>query len=413
MIRNYLRHKRINNTPEKVYHDWDKFKERYHFELRDAVPANNSVEHNIEYLKEYIKDICENREYTNIYSESMIFNRFKLTLEDLEEVVADLPLQLFFPIFDKYFSDIKEFFMKEFVDNGIYNTYEEVKNHIVNHMDMRFIIDPMNVAIDKTLKYIYNKYYKNQNINRINKVITNVCGKTWFGDYNDGQYELSLTDFFIAYDKCHEVINSDKPFLKLMSEGVKSSFIMYFWYLTCDYFNNSKDRKISYIRTDIEMFYMRNIQNNSANYSYFHELFDSKKEVSGITLSSYIEYYGKFINFAKSFLEKNGEKYIENIHKLLEIQRNHGDDIVKLPVDKDIMGSYLTTINELDKSILIMMDIIDSRKQNSVMFNPLERLLECITDPKLNGVEICRPSVYLDLSTPREEYFSEIKKENK
>ena len=47
----------------------------------------------------------------------------------MQEVVENLPFQLFIPTFDKYFPDIKKVFYKEFIDNGIENTYEEVKKN--------------------------------------------------------------------------------------------------------------------------------------------------------------------------------------------------------------------------------------------------------------------------------------------
>ena len=406
MIFNYTRRKRLSNKEEKKFYDWDKFKDHYGFELRDADPTLNSFEYNKQFIEESIKELCKTTHIANLFDNSLVFNRFKLQIEDLEEVVQDLPFQLFFPLFERYFPEIKNRFLKEFIDNGINHTYEEVKNHIVNYSDMRYIIDPMNIAIKKTLAYINDKFKSNK-IDELNRRIAKVSSKTWFGDEHDGEYELSLADYFIAYEKCLNEIHANKMnFWSIMSQGLISSLIMYFWYVTCDYFYNSKDKKISYIRTDVEMFYMRNLHNNTANYTYFKKLVDEKHKVEVNDLESWFNYYSSFTDFANAYLGNDKTKYFELVKKLSEWKSKY-KTMLDVPTSESL-GLFA----EIDQYILIMDEQIKSRKENSLGFDPLERLIECIVDPIYNSIEECRPKIYLDLATPKSEYDSNKEKNN-
>jgi hypothetical protein len=334
-----------------------------------------------------------------------------LNIEDLRDIVEDIPFHLLLPIFDKYFPDIKQFFLKEFVDNGIENTYEEVKNKIVNYVDMRYIIDPMNVAINKTLDYVSRKYYAEKKNNKIDKVISQVSANTWFGNKNDGFYEISLANFFIAYSLCDEDRKkNNKAFWKTFRDGIFSAIIIYLWYVTCDYFYNSKDKKITYIRTDVEMFYMRCIHANSVNYISFNELKEEKKNIESTSLQSSFKYYSQFVNYAQVVTQR-GDEYVTTLRKLVEIKEKHGDDTLKLPQEE--ITNLLAIFNTLETIIIEIGYSINSRYKNVSNFEPFERLLECIFDYNCNAVEICRPTLYLDLATPETEYIKNTIKENK
>ena len=406
MIFNYTRRKRLSNTADKKYHNFDKFKEHYGFELRDVDPTLNSYEYNEKFVEESIKELCKTSHIANLFDNSLIFNRFKLRIDDLEEVVADLPFQLFFPMFERYFPEIKKFFLNEFVNNGIGHTYEEVKNHIVNYSDMRYIIDPMNVAIKKTIAFVLDRF-KSDKLPEINRRIAKISSKVWFGDEKDGEYELSLADFLVTCSQCYEEIyskNNNMNFWTVMKEGIISSLIMYLWYITCDYFNSSKDMKISYIRSDVEMFYMRNLNNTTTNYAYYKKLVDDKHKVTN-EISSWYDYYSSFINFANMYLgEVDKNKYYDLVRKVSEWKTKY-DSMLKVPTDES-----LSLFVEIDQLILVMGDQVKIRKDNSLKFDAFERLVECITDPMCNSVEECRPKIYLDLSTPKSEYLSDKEK---
>ena len=92
---NYTRRKKLSNKKEKKFYDWDKFKVHYGFELRDVDPTLNSFDYNKEYIELSIKELCKTTHIANLFDNSLIFNRFKLQIEDLEEVTQDLPFQLF------------------------------------------------------------------------------------------------------------------------------------------------------------------------------------------------------------------------------------------------------------------------------------------------------------------------------
>ena len=407
----YFRRKKILNSQHKIYNDWDKFKEVYGFELRDVDPdVEGNIEYNLDFIRLNIESMCKKHE--NLFNRSFIFNsRFKLNIEDLRDVVEDIPFHLLLPIFDKYFPDIKQFFLKEFVDNGIGNTYEEVKNKIVNYVDMRYIIDPMNVAINKTLDYVSRKYYAEKKNNKIDKVISKVSANTWFGNKNDGFYEISLANFFIAYSLCDEDRKkNNKAFWKTFRDGIFSAIIIYLWYVTCDYFYNSKDKKITYIRTDVEMFYMRCIHANSVNYISFNELKEEKKNIESTSLQSLFRYYSQFVNYAQVVTQR-GDEYVTTLRKLVEIKEKHGDDTLKLPQEE--ITNLLAIFNTLETIIIEIGYSINSRYKNVSNFEPFERLLECIFDYNCNAVEICRPTLYLDLATPETEYIKNTIKENK
>ena len=408
----YFRRKRITNNQHKIYGDWDKFKEIYGFELRDVDPSvKGNIEYNLDYIRANIENMCKKHE--TLYNRSFIFNgRFKLNIEDLVDVTADLPFHLLLPVFDKYFPDIKKFFLKEFIENGLENTYEEVKNKIVNYADMRYIIDPMNVAINKTLDYVSNKYCTKKKNNKIDKIISKVSSNTWFGNKNDGFYEISLANFFIAYSMCdEEKKKNNKGFWKIFRDGISSAIIVYLWYITCDYFYNSKDKKISYIRTDVEMFYMRCIHANCSNYINFNNIFtNGKKEMQCSSFDSLIKYYSKYVAYMQ-VMTREGSDYVSLLKRMVDLKEKYGDETVKLPEEKTT--ELMEIFSGLENHILVLREIINSRYKNTVDFNPFERLLECIFDRRCNGVEICRPSLYLDLSTPESEYIKNETKEIK
>ncbi len=400
MLINYIRRKKLSRIEEKKYYDCNKFKEYYGFDLRDVNPTEKSFEYHKNGIETAIKDLCKFQNTKNVlFDGSLVFNRFKLHAEELEEVAKDLPFQLFFPIFERYFPEIKSYFLKEFIDNGINHTYEEVKNHIVNHSDMKFIIDPMNVAIRKTIDYVNNRFESNK-VEEIYKCISKISSKTWFGDERDGEYELSLDDFFVTYINCIEKFHShDLNFWSLMKDGFISSLIMYLWYVTCNYYYNSKDEKISYIRTDVEMFYMRNLHNNNVNYTYFEDLIGKKKDMDN-DLNGLFNYYSSFTDFAKIYLGKDVDKYFKLVKTVSEWKSKY-KSIVDVPSEES-----LSLFVEIDKLLLFIEDQVKIRKNNSLLFDPLERLIECIIDPMYNSIVDCRPKLYLDLATPKMKYYT-------
>ncbi len=405
MIFDYIRRKKLNNITDKVYYNLDKFKEYYGFELRDVNPLN-SINYNLDYIKTNIKDFCKIIRFSNLRDNSLIFNHFKLQIEDLEEVVENLPFQLFFPLFEYYFPEIKEFFLKEFIDNGINHTYEEVKNHIVNHMDMRFIVDPMNIAIKKTLSHVFGSSKSNK-MYEIYDQFNKICKKTWFGDEHDSKYELSLYDFFNTYQKCVDESRSlNRDINVIIPEGIISSLIIYLWYVTCDYFYNSNETKISYIRTDVEMFYMRNLHNNSCNYNYFNVLKDRKQEIDIVNIESWFNYYSGFVDFANMYLGNEKTKFF-NLVKTVSEWKTKYKTMVSVPAEES-----LKLMADLDELILIISKQVESRKNNSLTFDPLDRLIECVVDPTYNSVEECRPKIYLDLATPESEYINKKGEKN-
>ena len=154
------------------------------------------------------------------------------------------------------------------------------------------------------------------------------------------------------------------------------------------------------------MFYMRNLHNNSCNYNYFNTLKDRKQEIDIVNIESWFKYYSGFVDFANMYLGNDKTKFF-NLVKTISEWKSKYKSMVSVPAEES-----LKLMADLDELILIIGKQVESRKDNSLTFDPLDRLIECVVDPTYNSVEECRPKIYLDLATPESEYINKKGEKN-
>ena len=316
-------------------------------------------------IKKFLKDLLEN--HHNDKCDGIIVSNG----EELNNVCLDYIENI---MNHNILADVlcKKFF--DYFDDGLSVSYNYAYNNIVNYINMDVFLTPF-----------LNAYRKIMNDSRIHDFL-NELKDLYFDTFltNVSVIDNDNSDKLIPAIEWFEKRITEK---KLASTYIESIFFSYLWKHSINYINNSKERKIKFLKNDADLFYTRNISNISYRATLYRHLIDSITDVRNAVVKNEIDlnkdyYKTKIINILDEV------SYTSNDAKLIKfIKENSSEMFIDVVCgNKDSCDpEYLKTFDEFMCEITKTSSLLESQISTLFKYEFISRMNERLCEKPLES----------------------------